>query len=655
LGDIQAVRMRAFSWPQSCTNPITTHAIRRYQRNVPPWLQGAETWGVIIAALAICCYLVARWTAERAAMPLGAVTTSNIRDELQIVAMLVYVCVLLRCLLAGITAARQRGVREREDLLLTGISAHRLILGMWRGALFQVRGWMVALGLVRITAVTLMVADAQFSMYWFNFPYIGSYTFDFFYVLGQLPTAFVILILLGIVEMWATIGVGLLCGTLTCNPLIAWLLAIALRGLPIGLFVWFPSIEIEGYIRAFDYLRLRWMEYTWFAFVDGGLTGALRLTQPIISYWWGSHTVVNRGFLAFLAAWHMLLLYIIVAYAGLQLYWHRAGVILRADASTRLHLPVPPTTWLNRIETVAIHLTWAVLAITLPQIWFASERVYLSASDPMTLHLDYISSFDALMRAATLLIVGRGTFAGVRYVHHYGPDGLGVGDALRIIWKLCGKLRAYWFGLSVISIVVFALMAADLTRSHYAHKTLTCINAGYICSPRRFPLHLSQWIFGMFSAISIAGLNLFSSISLGLGVASRLRSPWTTVLIACTYRALPFALALFTPVKDIPEIRILGAFYEFASYQQPLLIMAGVDSRHLADFATMRWNYGYLVSLTNIGHGILSTSLIGYMLLGYTVLGLALVWRTNRTGMDSDSQKSDNSLKTSAGEVVVIS
>jgi hypothetical protein len=662
LGDIWAVRMRAFSWPKSYTNPITTHAIRRYQRQVPPWLQRAETWGVIIAALAICCYLVARWRAERAAMPLTyfPLLNWNTSAYLQIAAMFVYVCVLLRCLLAGITAARQRGAREREDLLLTGISAHRLILGAWRGALFQVRGWMVALGLVRITAALLITADYQLNLYWSNFTGMATGrsslwppALDFFYFPWQLPTALTLLILLGLLEMWATVGVGLWCGTITRSPLNAWLLALMIRGIPIGLFAFFPHIRNGN---GYDYLVVRWVEYTWFAFVDGGLTGAFRLTQPILPYW-GSHNIIDRGMLAFLAAWHMLLLYLLVAYLGQWLAWRRAGAISRADASTRLHLPVPPTTWLSRIETVAIHLAWAALAITLPQIWFASERVYLSAYDPMRLHRDYIASFDALMRAATLLTVMRGIVAGVHYIHQYMPNNLRMSAALRVIWILCGRLRAYWFGLSVVSILVFALMAADMERSIYPYQVILCLDRTHpsICYPYRYPIYLSQWVFGMVSAISIAGLTLVSSIVMGLGVASCLRSTWAAVIIAGACRALPLVLALFVTVPDQRVIYYSGWFYELASYQQPLLIMAGVDSRHLVDFATMGWNYGHLVSLTNIGHGILSTSLIGYMLLGYTVLGLALVWRTNRTGMDSDSQKSDNALKTSAGEVVVIS
>jgi hypothetical protein len=626
-------------------------------------LQGAETWGVIIAALAICCGLVAYWTADRATMPLTRYYQFmrwKTSADLQIVAMCVYGGVLIRCLLAGIAAAHQRGHRQREDLILTGITAPRLILGIWRGALFQVRGWMVALGLVRITAALLMTADYQFNLYWSNLDSVARGgdvwppALEFFHQPWQLPTTLIALIILGLVEVWATVGVGLLCGTCVRSPLNAWLLGLMIRGIPIGLFAFFP--HIQNYNNAFDDLTVRWMEYTWFAFVDGGLTGAFRLIRPVLPYW-GSHQIVNRGLLAFLAAWHMLLLYLLAAYIGQWLAWRRAGAIAQPDDSTRRQLPIQPTTWINRTETVAIHLIWAALCIVLPQTWITTERVYLSATDPMRLHQDYIVSFDALVWAGTFLLVGRGIFAGVHYVHRYTPDGLGVADALRVTWRLCSRLRAYWFGLSVVSILVFALMAADQERSIYQSQVIGCLDTPHpmFCYLNRNFIYLSQWVFGMVSTIGIAGLTLFSSACLGLGVALQVRSTWAAVILACAFRALLLALALFVTVPDQRPIYGAGRFYELASFQRPLLIMAGFDKRHLVDFATQTWNYGHEGSLTSIGHGILNTSLIGYMLLGYTVLGLALVWRTNRTGMDSDSQKSDNSLKTSAGEAVVIS
>lgn len=242
------------------TNPIARREISTYERGVPLWMRRCDTVGIVAVSLATCLYLIVRWLYERPNARIGmtyqlrGAYTFNVMAYLQLTAGILYTCVLLRCIAAGVSAAHRYRAYHRDDLVMTGLDDRQILFGQWYAALYQVRGWMVALGLVRIATTLVMAAEYQFNIYWNHVWMLTTSgeldwhtnAFEFAYTPLQFPLAFAFVFLLGLFEIWGTIGVGILAGTWIRRGMYAAITAIVLRALPV----------LSDHLAAFQSLRL---------------------------------------------------------------------------------------------------------------------------------------------------------------------------------------------------------------------------------------------------------------------------------------------------------------------------------------------------------------------------------------------------------------
>jgi hypothetical protein len=597
-------------------NPIAIREMRAYERSVPLWARRMETVGVVAVALALCVFLVIGWLLPYVNIPLGFFQFETV----QIVVGCMYGLVLLRCITAGVGVANR--YHARDDLLLTTIRPHTIIAGQWYAAVYRVRGWMVALGLVRMTATMVLIAKFELNGYITYLYYFAPNSmycctsieaYNSAYLPWQIPLAFAFTILLGLFEVWASVGVGLLAGTWFRQVGVAWVAALVLRGLPIALFAWFPTHTV-GY--SLDWLVVRWYEYSWFAFADGGTTALLRLTLPIYSYTQLGWYLV-RALLPFLAAIHMLLVYGVGAYALSYWHWRR----LRASVS-HTALMVRPPELLRRRETVLVISASLSISMLLLMSWINSDPI------PPNLYLWFYSNpnlldgLQVVMGAVIATTALRAIIAGVADAHHNTIRPTAMLDRGLAV---CRQLRGWWLGLGIVLMTGFGALIAEQQINTYRTLLNNCKVqwAIYGCDPNYFGGQVSQVIFALGMTIALSCAVVFSGVILGLGAGTRLHSPTLALSTAFILRVIPVVCGLLLPDSHIPTDVGSYSFCIARWMQDPLMIVADSGTSALLGMAEAYWNIGAL-SLAHTSYSGVAFVVVMYMLLGYVVLGVVM-------------------------------
>lgn len=622
------------------SNPIAVYELRAYARQVPLWIRRVETIGVVAVTLLLCAYLIIRWLLERSSLPLAYIyqmINFHVSAYVQVVVGIVYVLVLLRCTTSGVSVSNRYKRQLRDDIFLTGISNRQIIFGQWYAALYQVRGWLVALGLVRISAAVVMTMEYQFNVYWndiYNIISNGAvccnslHAYDFGFHPLQLPLAFIFGITLSGLEVWATIGIGILTGTWFRNGAIAWVAANTLRALPILIFSWFPTVNSPG--TPYDLLVIRWYEYTWFAFVDGGTNAMLRLTIPIyFPYASSSQTsYLTRSLLAFLAAVHMLLLYGIGSYslAYLRLRWLRGASSDENTVSPARKMAIKRPISVKNLFVASVALGICVLMLL---GWGYSSRVTPEIGKTFY----YNPAFLDRLQVTIGMVVGLTTLytiiTGVRYGHRYRLQSharsISWHDAVRLSIITFKQLLGWGFGLAVLFMTAFGLLIVEHLMNFYHAQLYDCALATYkiICGYTHFGWQPTQWLLALFMAIVLAGAILFSSAILGVSVGMIFHSSAKAVVMAVIIRAAPILLGLLPPVAQTADY--YSSILITRWNQDPIAIFADTGVSSLIGMAEPYWHTGHVSGLTNISYSVLPFTLVIYMLVIYSGCSLIAV------------------------------
>ena len=296
-------------------NPLAVRAQQAYAARFPVWVRRLDVLGVVVGAILLCAALVFTWALRPTDTYPAAVYRElafDLAAFLQTAVGIVYALVLLRGLAAGVGVAQ-----HTQDVRLPGLSPQRRIAGQWLAALTEVRGWLVALGLVRITAIALMAAEFRLRLVRDVLTNTAYGSRDTTWLLPLILAAAIGLVGL---EGWATTGLGLLLGTWLRGARRAWVAAVGIRALPVLIFSWLPT-RINALGTPFFLETVRWYDYPGFAFVDGGTSALLRLAMPVYYVPRTAEHFVTVGLLGVAAAVLMLLLYGGLAYALTRATW----------------------------------------------------------------------------------------------------------------------------------------------------------------------------------------------------------------------------------------------------------------------------------------------------------------------------------------------
>src|SRR5438128_2332293 len=128
-------------------NPILWQEVTHQERSIPRWMQRIGVLGIILLASAL---LYTFTTLSKIDAPT--------REVALIVIWIVHSATAVRAIVAGAnTISREHVGLTWDALVLTGVSARLILLGKWRAALWRVRGWALALGVVRLAMLPLFM------------------------------------------------------------------------------------------------------------------------------------------------------------------------------------------------------------------------------------------------------------------------------------------------------------------------------------------------------------------------------------------------------------------------------------------------------------------------------------------------------------------
>jgi len=248
----------------------------------------------------------------------------------QIFIWLMYIAAVIRAVVAGSSSISHDTCSVIwDELKVTGITERRLLLGKWWAAFYQMRGWIVALGIIRLALVCLWMVEYVIFMYrmtlipcYYEVTHhassprcaieIGYRAFD--YAGWQkwsplfIPASAVIVVALTMFELMASTGAGVAAGLLLRHRSRAMLGGIFARCLPIATFSLWPNFYSDAYYIPAAYIwAWRWHEYTWFSLADDGMTGVMRMAG-LLGYFPADDRSVEGISLALIAGFGMLIL-----------------------------------------------------------------------------------------------------------------------------------------------------------------------------------------------------------------------------------------------------------------------------------------------------------------------------------------------------------
>jgi hypothetical protein len=188
----------------------------------------------------------------------------------------IYAVTVLQAIIAsvGILSAEYTD-QTWEPLIITGISAKRILMGSWLAALHRIRGWLFFLAIARIAVlpVYLLVSTkvAQFACGPLVLACIRQPS-----TLGTASLAVGMTVALTILDIACCVLIGLAAGAITRHSRAAVVFAILLRFSPLIVFLAF-GVDYDNF--------WVWWASPPFALVDGGTAPAVQLIMPLLPNW----------------------------------------------------------------------------------------------------------------------------------------------------------------------------------------------------------------------------------------------------------------------------------------------------------------------------------------------------------------------------------
>jgi hypothetical protein len=271
-------------------NPILWQEITHQERSAPRWMRWEHFVGIFAAILTVI-FLVSTLNS-----PEGYPATLI----MLYCVWLIHTATAIRAIVAGSNVISREHVGATWDaLMLTGVSARKVLLGKWRAALYRVRGWMLILGIVRLASLPIYILSLIRTYAWFmcgrynssSSPgYCGIEANDFSWVPWAAILAVVMTVILTVLEVMCCTALGLATSALTRRGSLAAIVAIIIRFFPVLLFAGFTRFEI-------GVASWRWWRFTPFALADGGTSPLMQLALPLMPWTEGRHIAALPGLL----------------------------------------------------------------------------------------------------------------------------------------------------------------------------------------------------------------------------------------------------------------------------------------------------------------------------------------------------------------------
>jgi ABC-type transport system involved in multi-copper enzyme maturation permease subunit len=218
-------------------NPVLWQEFTHQERTAPRWMRRSQLLGIG----AIVLILVG--------VPL-TLQNDNAYPTMQLalfVTWVVHAAVALRAIVAGANAISREHVGQTWDALtLTRVTDRQILLGKWRAALWRVRGWMVALGVVRLAMLPVFMIGLVKTFAWYM---CGQYTYtqysgsspycsnvEMSWVPWAAVLAVVMTVVLTLLDVLCCTALGLAASALTRRGSTAAMVAILVRFTPVLLF-----------------------------------------------------------------------------------------------------------------------------------------------------------------------------------------------------------------------------------------------------------------------------------------------------------------------------------------------------------------------------------------------------------------------------------
>jgi len=283
-------------------NPLILRDLRHQQRTISLWRRRIESVGVVALAL---CFLTT--------MLFCVVYMRDPQDPysyyvvlIQLLAWIFHALTVLRLLAAGVFIATPEGYfLGSDELKLTRLSSWQLFTGKWWVAMHQVRGWIVALGIVQLgivvsTAFGLLMTAVDWSG--------GGLIYPEYFTLALSTLIVVCAIGIAVLEAACCTALGLtLAIFIRSNS--SFICAIVVRFAPVLIFSIVPNYKF-----ATGDFTVRFAEYTWFSFADAGTGAIIELAQPDNVVWGVQGSGVSRGMLAIYADVGMFFTYLSLSF-----------------------------------------------------------------------------------------------------------------------------------------------------------------------------------------------------------------------------------------------------------------------------------------------------------------------------------------------------
>ncbi|MEO8612696.1 MAG: hypothetical protein ABI690_32680 [Chloroflexota bacterium] len=291
-------------------NPLVERDLLYQQRTTGHSIAFIETAGIVAAGIGFAAAMFYYFVHHLYPSP----HWTQYHDGIQILAWIFHAAVALRLITAGArSTAWSRSILKSDELTLTSLSNRQLLIARWWGAMHQVRGWMLALGIVQV-GIVFSAALGTMMHFGYVMDCIGP---SCIYTIGELsqtdissparllPIAASV-IAIPILETMCCTALGMVCAIGLGNRfgLIA---AIALRFVPVFIFSFVPD-----YLGPSTDFMFRFAEYNWFSFADGGTGTALQLALSFDESW----TEFQRGKVALFAIAAMFVIYLIGSLAA---------------------------------------------------------------------------------------------------------------------------------------------------------------------------------------------------------------------------------------------------------------------------------------------------------------------------------------------------
>lgn len=231
-------------------------------------------------------------------------------------------------------------------LILTGVSARRILLGKWLAVMHHVAPVMLALGTVRLIMLPIFMLAFVNRFAW-RYLYRGGY-YDGYSVIDWVAWASVLAVALTVVltllEMMCCTALGLAASAVLRRRGLAMVAALVIRFAPVILFAAITRYEVD------DGPFWRVLRFTPLALADGGSAPLYQLILPRTAWTMSAHQAALPGILL---AVGLLVILLVVALAVAQSAIQRAGALPHEPeerAARRLQWPRSPVRYANPQE-----------------------------------------------------------------------------------------------------------------------------------------------------------------------------------------------------------------------------------------------------------------------------------------------------------------